>query len=145
MPPPPRPGSIGGRRPEYEDEEGDPVDEATRPMIESGEGVEEGFETAESDLIEAASHGENRYDPSTQDFGDDETAGEAEVESGEADEIEVPDGPTASRAGRLAAPQSKRRHRRRSRRGEESLWRIAQQMFLTCRPSAPQCCSSRAG
>ncbi len=87
-------GSIGGRRPEYEDEEGDPVDEATRPMIESGEGVEEGFETAESDLREAATHGENRYDPSTQDFGDDETAGDADVESGEADEVEVPDGPT---------------------------------------------------
>ena len=86
-------GAIGGRRPEYEDEEGDPVDEATRPMIESGEGVEEGFETAESDLIEAASHGENRYDPETEDFGDDETAGDADVVSGEADEVEVPDGP----------------------------------------------------
>ena len=58
-------------------------------MIESGEGVEEGFETAESDLREAATHGENRYDPSTQDFGDDESAGEADVVSGEADEIEV--------------------------------------------------------
>jgi hypothetical protein len=86
-------GSIGGRRPEYEDEEGDEVDEATRPLIESGEGVEEGFETAESDLREAATHGENRYDPSTQDFGDDESAGDADVVSGEADEIEVPDGP----------------------------------------------------
>ena len=36
-------GSIGGRRPEYEDEEGDAVDEATRALIEGGEGVEEGL------------------------------------------------------------------------------------------------------
>jgi hypothetical protein len=82
-------GSIGGRRPEYEDEEGDPVDEATRPLIESGEGVEEGFETAESDLREAATHGENRYDPETRDFGDEESAGEGDAVSGEPDEIDV--------------------------------------------------------
>jgi hypothetical protein len=31
--------------------------------MEGGEGVEEGFETAERDLRETASHGENRYDP----------------------------------------------------------------------------------
>ena len=58
-------------------------------MIESGEGVEEGFETAESDLREAATHGENRYDPSTQDFGDEESAGEGDAVSGEPDEIDV--------------------------------------------------------
>jgi hypothetical protein len=86
-------GSIGGRAPEYENEEGDDVDEETRPLIEGGEGVEEGFETAESDLREAATHGENRYDPSTQDFGDEESAGEGDAISGEADEVEVPDGP----------------------------------------------------
>jgi hypothetical protein len=84
-------GGIGGRTPEYEDEEGDPVSEADRALVEGGEGVEEGFETAESDLREAASHGENRYDPSTQDFGDEESAGEADAVSGEADEIEGQD------------------------------------------------------
>jgi len=84
---------IGGRKPEYENEEGDPVDEAERVVIEGGEGVEEGFETAESDLREAATHGENRYDPSAHDFGDEESAGDADAVSGEADEIEVPDGP----------------------------------------------------
>jgi hypothetical protein len=68
-------GSIGGRAPEYEDEEGDPVDEEERALIEGGEGVEEGFETAESDLREAASHAENRYDPENHDFGDEESAG----------------------------------------------------------------------
>ena len=80
---------IGGRAPEYEDEEGDVVDEESRPLIEGGEGVEEGFETAESDLREAATHGENRYDPSTHDFGDEESAGEGDAISGEADEIDV--------------------------------------------------------
>ena len=80
-------GSIGGRAPEYEDEEGDVVDEAERPLIEGGEGVEEGFETAENDLRESASHGENRYDPAARDFGDEESAGDADVVSGEPDEI----------------------------------------------------------
>jgi hypothetical protein len=82
-------GSIGGPTPEYENEEGDPVDEATRPVIESGEGVEEGFETAESDLREAATHGENRYDPESRDFGDEESAGKGDAVSGEPDAIDV--------------------------------------------------------
>jgi hypothetical protein len=84
-------GRIGGRTPEYEDEEGGQASEAERPLIEGGEGVEEGFELAEEDLRDAASHGENRYDPSTADFGDEESAGDADVESGEADEYEKPD------------------------------------------------------
>ena len=82
---------IGGRTPEYENEEGDPVDEAERVVIEGGEGAEEGFETAESDLREAATHGESRYDPSAHDFGDEESAGEGDAVSGEADEVETPD------------------------------------------------------
>jgi hypothetical protein len=84
-------GGIGGRTPEYEDDEGDAVSEADRALIEGGEGVEEGFETAEHDLQEAASHGENRYDPSTEDFGDEESAGDADAVSGEADEVEGQD------------------------------------------------------
>ena len=82
-------GSIGGRAPEYEDEEGDVVDDETRPLIEGGEGVEEGFETAENDLRESASHGENRYDPELRDFGDEESAGEGDAISGEPDQIDV--------------------------------------------------------
>jgi hypothetical protein len=46
---------IGGRVPE---EEG--VDPAQRALIESGEGVAEGFELAEEDLIEHASHGDQQ-------------------------------------------------------------------------------------
>lgn len=74
---------IGGRTPEYEDEEGRPANEEDRALIESGEGVEEGFETAENDLREAASHGENRYDPEAEDFGDEESAGDADALPGE--------------------------------------------------------------
>jgi hypothetical protein len=80
---------IGGRAPEYEDEEGGAASEAERAVIESGEGVQEGFETAESDLREAASHGENRYDPEARDFVDEESAGEGDAVSGEPDEIDV--------------------------------------------------------
>ena len=97
-------GSIGGRAPEYEDEEGDPVDEADRALIEGGEGVEEGFETAESDLREAASHGENRYDPESRDFGDEESAGDADAVSGEPDEIDVTETCATPRPARARIP-----------------------------------------
>jgi hypothetical protein len=82
-------GGIGGRAPEYEDEEGDAASEADRARIEGGEGVEEGFETAENDLRESASHGDNRYDPEDSGFGDEESAGEGDAVSGEPDEIDV--------------------------------------------------------
>jgi hypothetical protein len=82
-------GSIGGRAPEYDDEDGLPVDEEDRALLEGGEGVEEGFETAERDLRETASHSENRYDPENHDFGDEESAGDADALPGEPDEIDV--------------------------------------------------------
>ena|SRR5688572_3518641 len=80
---------IGGRRPEYDNEDDLRASEAERPLAEGGEGVEEGFEIAEDDLEEAASHEENRYDPSDADFGDEESAGDADAISGEPDEIDV--------------------------------------------------------
>jgi hypothetical protein len=46
---------IGGDVPS---EEG--LDPAQRPLVESGEGVAEGFELAEEDLIEHASHGDQQ-------------------------------------------------------------------------------------
>jgi hypothetical protein len=82
-------GSIGGSTPEYDGEEGEPATEEERAVIEGGGGVEEGFETAERDLRESASHGDNRYDPSARDFGDEESAGEGDAVSGEPDEIDV--------------------------------------------------------
>ncbi len=82
-------GHIGGDRPDYEDEEGRAASEAERPLIEGGEGVEEGFEVAEEDLVDNASHAENRYNPADHDFGDEESAGEGDAISGEPDEIDV--------------------------------------------------------
>ena len=80
---------IGGARPEYENEEDLRASEAERPLAEGGEGVEEGFEIAEEDLRETASHGENRYDPEARDFGAEESAGDADAVSGEPDEVDV--------------------------------------------------------
>ena len=82
-------GSIGGATPEYDGDEESPASEAERPLIEGGEGVEEGFEVAERDLRETATHGENRYDPQSRDFGDEESAGDADAVYGEPDEIDV--------------------------------------------------------
>ena len=81
-------GSIGGRTPEYEGDDGAATEEE-RAVIEGGGGAEEGFETAERDLRESATHGENRYDPDAHDFGDEESAGDADAVSGEPDEIDV--------------------------------------------------------
>jgi hypothetical protein len=39
------------------------VDPAQRPVVEAGGGYAEGFELAEEDLIEAASHGDSPRDP----------------------------------------------------------------------------------
>ena len=50
-------GAIGGRA---GDEDVDPVE---RPLQEAGEGVAEGFELAEEDLIEAAETGVRWVDP----------------------------------------------------------------------------------
>lgn len=73
-------GSIGGHG---SDED---LPEEERPLAEAGEGYAEGFEDAERELIEHASHGDPAPDPS-------ELAGEPEedrvdVEYGEPDEIE---------------------------------------------------------
>ncbi len=51
-------GAVGGRAStEPEPVDGGP-DEATRPLEEAGQGEAEGFEQAEQELIEHASHGD---------------------------------------------------------------------------------------
>jgi hypothetical protein len=50
-------GAIGGRV-SSESPPGGGVDEAQRPLSEAGEGESEGFELAEQELIEHASHGD---------------------------------------------------------------------------------------
>ena len=71
---------IGGPAP-------DPVeDPAQRPLIEGGEGESEGFELAEEELIENASHGDQKHFPD----GDAPAPEEpTEATYGEADE-EIP-------------------------------------------------------
>jgi hypothetical protein len=77
---------IGGTPPDYHD-----VDEAHRALEESGEGEAEGFELAEEDLIEEASHGEERRSPEADGFTPELESDEADSVYGEADDVEDPD------------------------------------------------------
>jgi hypothetical protein len=79
-------GAIGGRRPDYEDE-----DEAQRPLEEAGEGESEGFELAEHDLIEEASHGDERRSPEADAFAPEVESDEADSVYGDADDVEPDD------------------------------------------------------
>ena len=60
--------------------------EAMRPLVEAGEGESEGFEEAERELIENASHGDTSPDPT--DLAGEPEPERSEAEYGEADEIE---------------------------------------------------------
>jgi hypothetical protein len=75
-------GGIGGSRPEYEG------DEAARPVEEGGEGEAEGFELAERDLGEAASHGKGRRSPEADEFAPEEESDRADAVYGEPDEVD---------------------------------------------------------
>ncbi len=80
--------AIGGRV-SYDPEDGDSeVDPARTPLIEAGEGEAEGFELAEQELEEHASHGDlhaaRRVLEDAPDEADDSraaSAGEADVEA----------------------------------------------------------------
>jgi hypothetical protein len=50
-------GAIGGR-PSSEPESQEDADEAARPVVEAGGGEAEGFERAERELVEHATHGD---------------------------------------------------------------------------------------
>jgi hypothetical protein len=75
-------GAIGGLRPDYD------VDESERPLKEAGEGEAEGFELAEDDLIEEASHGDERRDPTADAFEGEVESDEAGAVYGEPDEVD---------------------------------------------------------
>jgi hypothetical protein len=62
-------------------------EEEQRPLREAGQGEAEGFEEAEAELIEHASHGDSGPDPSHL-AGEPEDPGAAEVEYGEPDHEE---------------------------------------------------------
>jgi hypothetical protein len=74
--------AIGGKAPDYH------TDEAHRPLEEAGEGEAEGFEDAEEALIEAASHGDNLYNPAEDAFTPEERSDEAGAVYGEPDEVD---------------------------------------------------------
>ena len=81
---------IGGRRPDYDVD--DDSDEASRALEEAGEGESEGFELAEHDLIEEASHGEEGRSPELDAFEGEVESDDADSVYGEADDVEPPDG-----------------------------------------------------
>ncbi len=78
---------IGGRA----GDEG--LDPAQRPLIEAGEGVSEGFELAEEELIEAAEHHDWPADPLRDAFPPEEavTAPGAEADHEESSEVTTSD------------------------------------------------------
>jgi hypothetical protein len=80
-------GSIGGRRPDYQVDD-DHNDEAHRPLEEAGEGEAEGFELAEHDLVEEATHGEEGRSPEVDAFTPELDADEATTVYGEPDEVD---------------------------------------------------------
>jgi hypothetical protein len=71
--------AIGGRA---GDEDLDP---AERPVVEGGGGVAEGFELAEEDLVEHASHGDAGGNPLEDAFPAEDAAAPDEGSFGEAD------------------------------------------------------------
>ena len=63
-------------------------EEEQRPLEEAGEGEAEGFEQAEQELIEAAEHGENRWDPEEDAFTPEEESDSSTAAYGEPDEVD---------------------------------------------------------
>jgi hypothetical protein len=77
-------GHIGGTAGD-EDE----FDPAMRPVYEGGGGEAEGFEQAEADLVENASHGDGRGDPLGDAFSGEAEADLAGAAYGEPDEVDT--------------------------------------------------------
>ncbi|MGI8594955.1 MAG: hypothetical protein ACR2ML_11425 [Solirubrobacteraceae bacterium] len=71
---------IGGAAPKSD------ADAAHRPLEEAGEGESEGFELAEQDLEEQATHGEGGRDPSVDAFTPEVESDKSDAVYGEADE-----------------------------------------------------------
>lgn len=61
------------------------------PLDEAGQGESEGFELAEHDLIEEASHGDEGRSPEADAFAGEVESDESTAVYGEADEEEPPD------------------------------------------------------
>lgn len=83
--------AIGGRA---GDENLDP---ARRPLVEAGEGVAEGFELAEGELIEAAQHGDSGADPRADAFTPELDGERPRGEYGDADHEDSSETPDSDR------------------------------------------------
>lgn len=78
-------GEIGGSGGEYDG------DEADRPLAEAGQGEAEGFELAEEELVENASHESDSNPDPTHQAGREEASDPAAQSYGEADSEEIQD------------------------------------------------------
>lgn len=72
---------IGGRVPPLSD------DPAMEPLLEAGEGEQEGWEEAERELVENATHGEGRGDPELDAFAPEREADRSTAAYGEGDTL----------------------------------------------------------
>lgn len=79
--------AIGGRAGDED------IDPALRPLVESGQGVAEGFELAEDELVNAAEHGDGRANPLFNRFAPEErgTAQDGEADHEESAEVSQSD------------------------------------------------------
>jgi hypothetical protein len=80
-------GAIGGPKPDY-DVDDDERGERWRALEEAGQGDEDGWELAEHDLIEEASHGDERRSPEADAFTPERESDESTAVYGEPDEID---------------------------------------------------------
>jgi len=83
--------AIGGPSPDAD------LDPSQRPLVEAGEGVSEGFELAEEELIEAASHGDSGADPLADAFTPEDHRTQRGGEYGEADHEDSSEMPDSDR------------------------------------------------
>jgi hypothetical protein len=77
-------GKIGGVAGDEDD-----FDPEMRPVYEAGGGEAEGFEQAEADLVENASHGDGRGDPLSDAFTPEVESDRSGAAYGEPDEVDV--------------------------------------------------------
>jgi hypothetical protein len=80
--------AIGGARPDYNVDDDRRDDESQRPLEEAGQGEAEGFELAEHDLVEEASHGEEGRSPEADAFEPEVESDESGAVYGEPDEVD---------------------------------------------------------
>jgi hypothetical protein len=89
-------GSIGGRVSSDPPSSDGDVDEAQRPLAEAGQGESEGFEEAERELGEHASHGDQHAARRVNEDAPSESADARAAEDAEADAVrssQLQDGP----------------------------------------------------